>query len=302
MSYWKLWWEGRALLEIEKKQISEKCEWAYRSSKSWENLQILNKAFRIFYDCRRNIEKCPDFDQGEAMLKELEDAATTGWKWHYFGVHDLKQAIKHFETSGQLWTNEDTGQYEGGEGKLYAYDSDDAPFAAVEFLKAMEERLRKFMRILEEIGAESKTLQAAIHGAQSDWEAVKGALKKVESAAKRAQKFLWLAPASVEEKIKKPLGTTVTYVEKLNKYISRVERFIQLLNAVRTGSGQDILMIALEEALGQIPILGEFYIQALKLIPKMEREAPLFFKWYTDRIDWRGSDIDARKAQMQALH
>lgn len=260
---------------------------------------FMNFAFELFYDCRQNVMKCTDSKMRKEMTAELEDVATTGSGW---GISDLKEAIEHaveYKAENNFhdpfqWYSNDADTYECIEHDpkrfLNPYDrrvstlwqdgTVKSATSCVVFVREMDKRF-------SELGTAAKPYNKSVdalkqlaenrNSPEQDWKDFGEMLKTAGSVASEAQKWMWLAPDSLQG-YEKYIGNASSFLGVANKLKDIGNNYVHY--------GNNLEMAILEEALGFLPILGGFYAQALHMIPGIER-------WFKRVVEYKIEQIDS---------
>jgi len=228
-----------------------------------------------------------------------------------YGWGDLNTAFKRLGRDGvnrNQWRDGYTLEFKGatpkgviiGAKKSFWKGNIVAPAAAVEFMSVMDKHIQEFSSLTQAHIKQSQIVINAANDPARNWELLNRSLSFIDSNAEKASQFLWLAPTIISTNSK-----GAAFSRKAAPYIQRGDSFLgvaskisgyatRILNAdnefvkyKRTGmSTEDAVgMVALKSALGCLPILGNFYAEALDLIPGMKKWFQQIVKGYTDRID-----------------
>jgi hypothetical protein len=274
------YWDGINKCYLEQRQI--KAKWGQPGADDCvRKLAVLNRAFEVFYLARKNIYSCPDFDQQMEMHKELEKAATEGFGP---GVTDLEEAFEHVVENG-CWKDTNIKYYDPGQIPLYKGVVPGAPRGAVEFLHVMQGRLRDLRAIMGDFGTQLDMLAQTNYESSTDWERIGEVLKKIEEGGNKAKKYMWWADITVPDKMERAIG----FVETLGKihdgatYIA--DRWAEFDRNRKGDAAFRVGVDIVAEALGCLPILGDFYGKAVRLVIGAEAWGKNLFDNHIQRID-----------------
>jgi len=160
-----IWWDGTDKLKLSLSQIEAK--WGQQDH-SLTRLEILNKAFEIYYLSIQGYFSCSDSNQANQMWKELNVAAKEGWGR---GVSDLKEAFNHVDKNNGVWRDNNLENYYGGDpGDLFQYPLIDAPEAAVNFIEKMEEKTAKLIKIMQKFEKQADIILRETQKAKNGWD------------------------------------------------------------------------------------------------------------------------------------
>lgn len=261
------YWTGASCITLKRDMIHKKCKWAYGNF-SGNQIAFVNLAFRTFFNARRNIMKYGDPVHRKDMTEHLEDIATTGSGW---GVNDMKEACEHVygnENDQYCWTDNTTesASFDGWTQGQHVIPSVSAAFpeSIVNFVRSMNGELKKI-----DLSFLTKTfpdVDKVINAFQRDkYDGVVEVVKEVHKQVKNVGKFLWLVP----DKQKLTFGK----VAKAFSYTSTLTTFNNALSTMQKyksagfNSKTSAAFVALQEALGCVPVLGGFYGKMVDQLP-----------------------------------
>jgi hypothetical protein len=175
-----------------------------------------------------------------------------------------------------------------------------APAAIVNFMNKMDEHVQELSACAQAQIDHSKIVADAARDPAANWKTISKSLALVSENAGRASQYFWLAPATASAFSKGGVlsskaslypgkGESVLAITaKISGYATRVfQAGDEFVKYKRTGmSTEDAIgMVALKTALGYLPVLGNFYAEALDLVPGMKKWFLAIIKDHTARID-----------------
>jgi hypothetical protein len=228
-------------------------------------VNILNKAFEIYYDARTSIQKCPDQGVRQQMQSDLEDAATTGWG---LGVSDLEEAFQHLCQNGGRWKDNNTARYyfRPDKPKCFSVYVEDAPAAATNFLFAVEDRLAIVQEAAADLKSKKESLDRGSERELKQWDQIGKALDGIVKWGKRVEPHLWGAP-SVQDKVGRIVGMAEV-ISDIHGSIGKIQEraaHVVLLTDVGFKPKEAAALEALTVVLDRVPVLGKFYANAMEL-------------------------------------
>jgi hypothetical protein len=246
-------------------------------------LQVMNNAFRLFYDARQLISKVTDARVKTAMTKELEKEV--GGAGFGIGVRDFDDACKHVATNGGKWKDDKVSTMGWlSSDKICGFTRHSQigyvliPISLENFLEALNAKAKT-------LGAQLRTLQthgpAAVNQVNASastvdqllpkvgspqWKAMGDNLKYVKNANETIKALLWLASVDEHSKLGASSKNMSNVLGAIDKVRSGVENFD---SATKAGYGKtsSVAFSAITEGLGAVPVLGKYYQEAFKLIP-----------------------------------
>ena len=249
------YWSGAQKAHLTPAQIS--APWG-RPGKahSLRSIAFVNRAFEIYYEALQRIGRCPDPEQARQMLASLHDAARTGWG---FGVSDLEEAFEHLHDNRGRWTDKATKNYYGGPNKVFQGAIIEAPVSIVNFMNAVDARLKELRRVVDRYHQQVRDLENAQR--QDDWTRIGRITWEVKRWGERAKPFLWYAPY-----VQTRLGQVVSFAGALGRIHTGLTMYTR---AQQAGFDRDAAagLAALRTALTWVPVLGRFYGKAVEMIP-----------------------------------
>lgn len=279
----KLHWRGDAKIQLIPNDVK---------GSSLENrilaISFLNRAFELFYECRRGIALCGDTRMQEIMTKELEAAATNGS--HKGECDDLKEAIEH--ATAQKSNHKFSAPYQWRDNKLQSYQCSRfhqkmafdtfggryptiwqegdviSAKAAVRFMCEMDDRVSVLQSIFGNIERKWRFVhrtglrlhRSGSKPADNEWKALGNHLKSLTFSAKESQRYMWLSSGQLEERFNKltsSLGSSTTVLGVALRIDALADRMVK-------GSAS---LTSLKEALELLCVLGTFFARAFDLIP-----------------------------------
>jgi hypothetical protein len=270
MANYLLYWEGQQRAVVTSFNYSDYGVDANRS------MEAINLAFAAYFAGMQYVKalNLAKAGAGAKPLADLRDAASSGWG---FGVHDLEDAFRHVAKSNGTWTDTNNAQYFGSFGKFSSF----VPLAAANFFKAIDARIAAARALQQKQSAAKQAIEgAAGPDAKPVWVALAGHVKTVGEGLGEFEKYMWLIPATIASKSTNMAFTAADHlevVEKVNEFAgvfltaasetkSACESFD---NAMRAGyaTREAVLLTGLQRLAGFLPVLGDFYSQAIGLIP-----------------------------------
>ncbi len=194
------------------------------------------------------------------------------------------------------WSDANTKQYFGGNGRSYQRALIELPEGCANFLAAVDKKLPEMRKVMEEYQSRCQALQALKPSpaqSTSDWERIKSNIDAIKTAAERAQSLLWwLGPAVVNATVPRtPSGlraaqrieafaeTASPHVEKAVGYVEVVGSIhdamtvyadaTQALNGDRRAG---LAFAALSFAMTYVPVLGGFYRHDRPKAPRTDQQ------------------------------
>lgn len=251
-------------------------------------IMFLNRAFEVFYDCRRGIAQCADTEMRQQLIQELEEAAIGGPQQS--DCSDLRTAMRHAASeavqtgaiSHYRWRDSQLQIYSctkfhpklalnafGAKRATIWQEGDvSSAKAAVQFLYAMDAKLARLQDSLARfetgwLEVDQAATELHRRGGQStdgQWRALGHRLRNLVMDVKRSQRYMWLAGSRLHERFAKmntTLGSSVSVPSLLTRINALADRMIKGTASFAT----------LKDAMDLLCIMGSFYGRALGLIP-----------------------------------
>jgi hypothetical protein len=280
MSSFNDYWAGIVKANLRRDQIS--ADWG-QGENSGIRIDFVNRAFKIYYDSRTSINRCGDPHRRRVRLAELEASATDGFG--FWGANNLKDAFQHLAENGGRWTDGSTKCWSAGADSVFHWTSLEAPDAMVNFMESVDGKMHVLWELLaEKYVAPFRQLFEASQ--QGRWERLGAALEAINTVGGEAERFLWTAPDAQEH-----LGGLLRYTDVLSDIHAAFTEYANLTGRRGVSPGSAIGYIALNKAVGELPILGNFYGQALGMIPKFRDFFANLTQQWIGRID-REMDVE----------
>ena len=296
------YWNGATHAVLVRERVSAK--WA-NGNHSATRIDAANRAFCIWHYARRTLRDSPTQPHRDKMYRTLTECAKEGWGK---GVSDLQETLDHMDRNNGHWSDANTKQYFGGNGRSYQRALIELPEGCANFLAAVDKKLPEMRKVMEEYQSCCQALQALKPSpaqSTSDWERIKSNIDAIKTAAERAQSLLWLGPAVVNATVPRtPSGlraaqrieafadTASPHVEKAVGYVEVVGSIhdamtvyadaTQALNGDRRAG---LAFAALSFAMTYVPVLGGFYGTIVQKIPGLINNWREFIGDYTQRFD-----------------
>jgi hypothetical protein len=226
-------------------------------------LEVLNKAFEIFYCSRKSIQACPHSADRAALTVELEDAANSGWG---FGVHDMDDAFAHLEKNKGGWTDGLTEQCRSW--SIYQVHLGWAPTSAVNFLTALDKKVEESRNAADALIKDANNLPDILGQSQKDWNKVHETLENMKKRTGWAKRILCFKPVAkkVGDGAGEMAGAVGDGVEALDGIASAIEDYDR---ATRAGMSRNeaLALTALKKIAEKVPVFGEGYAAVIGGIP-----------------------------------
>ncbi len=267
------YWKGIKQAKLTRSQIT--ASWAMQGvDHSETRINFVNRVFYIYYQSMANIRSFSDENHKRIMLKELEDAATTGWGT---GIDDLEEAFEHLCKTNGLWTDDDTKNYYGGPNKVFNRPLiTDVPTSIVNFADAVDSKMEKLSSVLEDYKKQVQDLEQSYHGKR--WKNLGTALKAVKKGGEVVKPFLWFAP---------PVETRLGQVVTFTKVLSNIHKGLTTYSDATGAHMRDIapLLGVIRTTLGWVPVLGNFYGKAVEIMPGLVTNFRTLIEQRVRRLD-----------------
>jgi hypothetical protein len=256
-------------------------------------LELLNKAFEIYYLAYRAINDVTD----EKMKKSLQDSISKAAKagrnpTSYLGnVHCLEDAFKHLEKNKDCWTDTNTDLYNGGRDTFvgpHFQAVSIVPSCAVSFLEAVDASQGKLRECLGNCHDGLKELTESA----DRWEQVGEALKGVEKYSKYLKPLLWLTPKALQE----AFGTVVEWDKRIDDIHGKIDTTIAY--ATSNHPVEDGVFQGLVAVLQYVPIIGPSYGKIVAQIPSFAGSTEAFADGYWARRGMQTWKNSKRMGQM----
>ena len=210
-------------------------------------------------------------------LGDLRYAARSGMGR---GVSDLEEAFDHIAGSPD-WRDNNSRAYSGSFGNFPG-----CPVAAANFFSAIDTRISEATSLMKEYKSVSERLAAAAAGTNTlnsaQWQRVGEDLATIQTITETIEQYAWLVPVglaggprSLGHVAQESLEFVSSGVEGFGKVISTINDARSMLEAfdsamksnVTNQNGTAALLVVLQKVAGTLPVLGEFYAQAICIIP-----------------------------------
>jgi hypothetical protein len=273
-----VFWYGGRMADCD--TFDESAEWAHGES-SAIRIRLLNLAFQIYHKARWKIDACEERERHQKMIRELEDAATSGWGR---GVTDLEEAFEHLIENnawiggGGSWTDNTTTFLSWDpHGTCVAETGncmDKVPASAANFLMAVDKRLKRVRECAEGHAIEAGNAQQAYD--KQDWDWFEHSVEQVVQYGKTAEYLLWWVP-----KIHHYLHGPLAFFEVLNACCLYTDARAAGLNTTSSAA----LSAAYTALSFGLPGIGFFYAEMIRGVPGLIRGVRQEMQDYYDRID-----------------
>lgn len=274
------YWTGRTKAVLRQSDFSsDLVNRIYRQPAS--STSFCNDALELFYNARVSIALCRDSAQKTRMTDALEDAAKQGFGT---GVADLEDVFDYISlrrvNAGQWWEDDNVSQYTGGSGKFFA-DNVSAPTGIVNFAEAIDEAgndlkdvVSQFIELQETV---ADSLRSAGNGREPDFVRIQNGVDAVSSWSEDAGHLLWLVDATdvLGERAQPMLDRATSVVGHVGTFAGHVGNLLSAMNTVvemeHAGVNQDMArgLSALQLVSSQIPIFGQIFVEAIKIVPQL---------------------------------
>jgi hypothetical protein len=238
-------------------------------------ISLANRAFEVYYSAHVGISANSTAAHYSQMLTSLHNAARSGWGR---GVSDLEESFEHLSANGSRWSDNNTKNYYGSPTKIFQGALVTGPEGPVNFLNAVDANIETLRGIYTRYGSQVQDLAGAV--SSDNWTRIGQVLGDMKTWGERAKPFLWWAPA-VEHR----LGQAVTLADVLGNIHTAATMYTNSRSAGFDPRSAAALT-ALRTAVGFIPVLGDFYGQAVEMIPGLAN-------WFRGLIQERVRRLDA---------
>jgi hypothetical protein len=270
-----------------------KCKWMTSDAKATYRLNVLNKAFEVFYNARQAL-KCCDGKTKTALSKVLEECSDKGWGR---GVTCLDNAFNHLDKNKSKkikWTDDNVKHPQPYKKVWDGFNQlgfwGDAPEGAVNFLNALEEKLTEDGEAIAGLMEDVKSLPELLDAGEVNWKKISESLEKAEKKCDKASRAL-LFTSAIAAKIKRTedaseiLAEGSEYFEKVGKGVKAAGEIADAINDYKRGcragmsKPQAVAFVALKTVMNKVPVFGEGYAAVIGGIPDTMR----FFQEQHDR-------------------
>jgi len=269
--------------------------------------RFINKAFEVHWTARTNIKQYEDSKRREAMLKELREVADSGgWDFPPLEPTSLNQAVEH-AVKNSRWCSTTFGSFTPQDYPYWGPDTDlklipnQSPKAAANFFKAFDKKLaegeeghRTLWEQFKKLG-EIAEYAATTRPTKEQARQAEEAMKIIKEAHEKAERVVWWTTKAVDvtstmvyawtketsrlsklmetvekcskgvEVLTSALGKGLSLVEKAEEIEEIRNRYQSMQGAL--GPGAAAVIALLPEVLGYVPIFGELYAEAFKVVP-----------------------------------
>jgi hypothetical protein len=242
-------------------------------------LELLNRAFEIYYNACNAIKNIDDFDMRRSLERSLDKAAKS---WHFLfycpgQVSTLVDGFRHLDKNDGRWRDDNAGDYNKQGAGIMGNNVrvTGVPWCAANFLTAVDENLESLCEGLSGVAEGLGNLKEGEE--DSKWEKVGKGLEGVEKYGKYVKPLLWLAPDTLKE-----AGETVL---EWDEKIAKVHGYASKLMTIGASNRplDDFIFIGLTEVLSYAPVLGGFYGRIVAEIPGFAKHMEEFADSYWAR-------------------
>jgi hypothetical protein len=284
MSDPKFWdyWEGRDTIILSPQMV--KASWGLEP----RSIEFTNKALNVYYLARRNSETIMDLTHKKQMIDKLEDAARTGFSVTGWG--DLETAFKKLARPGadrNQWTDNATDTYNSPTiNKHWTGGAVVGPTSAVKFLIAMDSNLEELRQLLSSSSQEWERFTQIAKDPRRDWKMLGATLKRIGDIHSKTSKYLWLAPEKLPglPQVKVALDKSKPFLKYVQEIYGIADEFLKY-RMIGYSTSEAAQVAALKRALSFLPVFGEFYKNALDLIPALKIWFEGVIRAYQAKID-----------------
>ncbi|MBL8231723.1 MAG: hypothetical protein JNL98_24715 [Bryobacterales bacterium] len=253
------YWDGTSRAVLSRELIAPK--WRDKEV----SIQFTNSVFAFYYKARNNIANCTNKKQYALMMEHLKDAAEyTGWgnlADSSGKVHNLWQSFQHLAATG-YWKDPGTYYYDANSySPIWTGGLEVVPLGPMRFAYRTNEKFTELAKRIQKHAELAKSLE------QKTAEALQSTLSKIQTVAESIAPYLWVIPQGLETPV-------VSWAEKGMPFLDYVNKFTEFIGKGMTpcaipGKGASTTLAGLSLAASYVPVLGQFYSEAIKSIPAL---------------------------------
>lgn len=224
--------------------------------KSAANLEVTNRAFRLYYNAYQAARAAP-FQLQIKMRMNLSDAAYTGMG---FGTYsgDLATVFQELEKHGGNWTETYTDYYK----------ANCVPVGVANFLKAVDERDETLSKNYTKYNQYIRELVQARKANQ--WDKIGKITERIKDITDKSSPLLWFAPIG-------KIDTHTNYHARFGKWVEgggTIHSFLSTFNNCSVGFGltkmQSVAAASFMLLISKgVPIIGDVYVKAPECVPSL---------------------------------